>query len=80
LIFLPISTPLMLQAAQLWADARNAGVTTADRHALDGDVIVAAQAVLLAKTGMNVVIATDNVSHLSRFTAAARWQDIPISK
>ncbi len=40
--YLPITTDVMLEAADLWAQARNRGVVTADVHALDGDVIVAA--------------------------------------
>jgi hypothetical protein len=79
--YLSITTAQMRKAAELWAQARNAGVATADRHALDGDVILAAQAILLLETGLDVIVATDNVSHLSRFTPAARWQDIrPLKK
>jgi len=74
--YLIITTELMLRAAQLWADARNAGVPTADRHALDGDVILCAQANILIDAGIDVVIASDNAVHLSRFAPAARWQDI----
>lgn len=44
--------------------------------ALDGDVILAAQALLVANEGNEVIIATTNVGHLSRFVDAREWQDI----
>jgi len=49
--YLPITTDVMLEAAELWAQARNSGLATADIHALDGDVIVAAQALSLKGRG-----------------------------
>ena len=42
--YIPLTTEAMRLAAKLWAEARNAGIATAHNHALDGDVIVAAQA------------------------------------
>ena len=44
--------------------------------ALDGDVILAAQAVILRSQGYDTTIATTNVGHLSRFTPAKLWQEI----
>ena len=74
--YLPITTPVILKAAQLWATSRQAGMPTADPKELDGDVILAAQALLIVEGGEGVVIATTNVGHLSRFVDARHWQDI----
>lgn len=72
--YLPITTIAMRQAAQFWAEARQRGYPTAPDLALDGDVILAAQAVTLDEA--DTVIATTNVGHLSRFTLAKEWQYI----
>lgn len=74
--YLPISTDAMLLAAQLWADARRAGRPTATDAALDGDVILAAQALILAQRSADVVIATTNTEHLARYAPARLWRDI----
>ena len=76
LTYLPITTEVMLKAAELWARARNEGKPTADNKALDGDVILAAQAVLVAGYGHEVIIATSNAKHLSLFADAREWQSI----
>ncbi|MEG4488852.1 nucleic acid-binding protein [Microcoleus sp. D2_18a_B4] len=74
--YLPITTPVILKAAELWATSRQAGMPTADPKELDGDVILAAQALLVSESGERVVIATTNVGHLSRFVDARHWRDI----
>lgn len=72
-----ITTRTMRIAAELWADARRAGRPTAPDHALDGDVVLAAQALELAgQTGRDVVIATTNVRHLERYVDARLWTDL----
>lgn len=76
ILYLPITTEVMLKAAELWANARKGGYPTASPDALDGDVILAAQALLLQNEGDEVVIATTNVGHLSRFIDAREWQNI----
>jgi hypothetical protein len=63
----------MRLAADLWARARQKSLPTAPNPALDGDVILAAQALVL---GVPVVVATDNVAHLGRFVPADLWQNI----
>jgi predicted nucleic acid-binding protein len=77
LSYLPLTTAAMRQAAIFWAEARQQGRPTADDKALDGEVILAAQAMTLGTT--DVVIATTNVGHLSRFAPAALWPDITVA-
>lgn len=72
--YLPITTAVMLKAAELWAEARRSGLPTADHKALDGDVTLAAQTILASENGHDVVIATTNVGHLSRFVEAREWE------
>ena len=69
--YLPLTTPIMLKAAELWAQARRSGTPTADPKALDCAVILAAQA--LAVQG---IVATENVGHLSRFVEARHWREL----
>ena len=76
--YLPITTTAMRQAAQLWAQARQQGQPTAGDKTIDGDMILAAQAMTLGVP--DVVIATTNVGHLSRFVAAELWQSIAPKK
>lgn len=74
--YLPLTTDVMLKAAELWAQARNAGVVTADIHALDGDAIAAAQALSLGLSAAEYVIATSNVKHISQFASADLWTNV----
>ena len=60
----------MMRAAELWAAARRAGLPTAGPDALDGDCILAAQALLSVGPSDTVTVASDNVAHLSRFVDA----------
>lgn len=71
--YLPITSLAMRLAADLWAQARNAGMPTAGAGSLDGDVILAAQATAL---NVAVVVATGNPAHLSRFVPAELWSSI----
>ena len=64
----------MVLAAKLWAEARQTGQPTADAKALDGDIILSAQARLLTNETTEVIVATTNVGHLSRFITAYDWQ------
>jgi predicted nucleic acid-binding protein len=61
--FLPIDSPTMLLAADLWAQSRAAGQPTDGDQALGADVILAAQA--LRCTDAQVV--TQNRKHLARY-------------
>lgn len=76
IIYLPITTEVMLKAAELWAEVRKKGKPTADYKALDGDVILAAQAILVTNYGYEVTVATNNTKHLSLFVDARVWQEI----
>lgn len=69
--YLPLTTAVMLKAAELWAEARNKGTPTADPKALDCDVILAAQALALKAT-----VATENAGHLALFVDAKDWRQI----
>ncbi len=80
--YLPISTAAMRLAADLWAGLRQGGQPTAHPHALDGDVILAAQARLahlelkVPAAEVTVVAATTNVGHLGRMVTAQEWAQI----
>lgn len=74
--YLPLTTESILLAANLWAQARNAGVPTADPKELDVDVILAAQALALGLASDEFVIATSNPGHLWRFAPAELWEKI----
>jgi predicted nucleic acid-binding protein len=70
LTYLPLDTPTMRRAAELWALARQRGTPTADPKEIDADVILAAQA-----ERAQAAVATDNAGHLGRFVAAKHWRD-----
>lgn len=72
----PLTTEIMLRAARLWAVVRKQGMPTAPEGALDVDVILAAQALVLAEEDERVVVATTNPRHLSRFVDARDWREI----
>ena len=72
--YLPITTAAMRQAAMFWAQARQQGQPTAGDKTIDSDMILAAQAMTLDV--VDVVIATTNVGHLSRFAPADLWRNI----
>lgn len=71
LIYFPLTTEIMLRAARLWAEARKQGRPTATPAALDGDVILASQAIQAG-----AIIATENIGYLSQFTDARYWKNI----
>lgn len=72
----PLTTEVMLTAAELWAEARKRGLPTGTDRELDVDVILAAQARALEENGDGVIVATTNPGHLSRFVEARPWQEI----
>ena len=72
--YLPLTTAGMRRAAELWAHARQQGQPTAGDNTIDGDRILAAQALTLGTP--DVVSAATNVGHLARFVAAELWQNV----
>ena len=74
--YLALTTTSMRQAAVFWADARKRGLPTADPKELDGDVIVAAQALTCSFPPADLVVATTIPIHLSRFVKADLWSNI----
>jgi predicted nucleic acid-binding protein len=69
--YLPLDTAVMRHAAELWAISRRHGLPTTDPAALDGDVILAAQAL-----SVDGVIITTNPKHLERFAPTKFWNEI----
>lgn len=68
----PISTSTLREACRLWATARNSGNATSSKDALDGDVILAAQALELG-----AIVITSNRKHLSTYGVTARdWSEV----
>lgn len=72
----PIQSNHIEVASEFWAAARQSGKPTADALALDGDVILCAQAISLGLPSSDFVIATTNVIHLAPFAPADLWQNI----
>ena len=70
--YLPLDTPTMQLAAELWSDARLKGRPTANDVSLDADVILAAQA-----KQVGGIVVTTNRKHLSRFVPTIDWTEIP---
>ncbi len=71
--YLPLNTAVMQRAAALWAEARHLGYPTSAGKALDGDVILAAQALEI-----DGVVITENLKHIERFVTAYRWREAPV--
>ena len=80
--YLPINTETMLEAAQLWAEARNIGKPATNNLALDGDMILIAQMRAASRVwaeeanGGHTILATTNVKHLTHFCDARLWRDV----
>ena len=72
--YLPITTRAMRRAAELWAIARQTGQPTAGDRTIDADMILIAHVETSRDT--DVVVATTNVGHLSRFVDAILWNEI----
>ena len=70
--YVPISTAVWRDAAQLWAMQRRRGRPTAGHASLDCDVLLTAQA--LAEGG---TVITFNTRHFTGVVEALTWQEVP---
>lgn len=66
--FLPLTSQAMSEAAVLWAESRRNGEQTSEDASLDGDAILAGQAICLLSEFDEVIIVSDNLGHLSSFS------------
>lgn len=70
--YLPMTAEDFRLAAQLWAEARVSGRSTADPKSLDGDVLLAAQAKRIQGT-----VVTNNRKHVSLYGVEAKdWFEV----
>ncbi len=76
LVYEPLRTSHFRHAAELWAEARNRGASTAHDAALDGDVLLAAQALALTTADPQTVVVTTNPKHLATFVRALTWRAV----
>jgi predicted nucleic acid-binding protein len=74
--YIPLTTAHLEMAAQMWGEARNAGIQTASNDALDADVILCAQTLSLGLSPSDYIVATTNIGHLSRFVPCDEWTNI----
>jgi predicted nucleic acid-binding protein len=65
--YLPITKDAMKRAAELWAKARREHRPTAGDQALDGDVILSAQAMEYCSDVDDWQVITENVEHIARY-------------
>ena len=69
--YVPVTTATWRSAANLWAWLRRTGKATASEHGLDGDVLIAAQA--LAE---DAAVVTTNTRHFSPLVRAMEWREV----
>jgi hypothetical protein len=74
--FLSLTPSALRLSAELWARIRQQGMPTAHPHALDVDVILAAQILDTGLPTADFVVATTNVTHLSRIVPAEFWSGV----
>lgn len=66
--FLPITSQATFEAADLWAESRRSGSPTSEDASLNGDAILAGQAICLLSEFDEVIIVSENVDHLRTFS------------
>ena len=70
--YAPLSTELMREAAQIWAEAENSGHRFGHPKTLNADAILVAQTQAM---GEDVTVITKNVRPLAPFVEAVWWTD-----
>ena len=70
LYYAPLTTALMREAAQIWAEAENSGHRFGHPKTLNADAILVAQTQAM---GEDVTVITRNVRHLAPFVEAVWW-------
>ncbi len=74
--YLQVSTALWRRAAAHWASVRNTGAITAPPEALDGDVLIAAQAI-----EEDSAVVTTNPRHFVALSVPAfEWHTVPLAE
>jgi predicted nucleic acid-binding protein len=69
--YIPVTTATWRSAANHWAWLRRTGKATASEHALDGDVLIAAQAI-----AEDATLVTTNPGHFSAIVKAIEWREL----
>jgi toxin FitB len=69
--YVPVTTATWRSAANLWAWVRRTGRATASEHGLDGDELIAAQAIV-----EGAVVVTTNPRHFLPLVKALEWGEI----
>lgn len=77
-LILAVSEAAWFRAAEFWALSRRMVLPTGPDTALDADAILAGCAATVGRPGDEVIIASSNVRHLSRFPGidAREWMSI----
>ena len=69
--YVPVTTATWRSAANLWAWLRRTGKATASEHGLDGDVLIAAQAI-----AEGAAVVTTNLRHFEPLVRAVQWDEL----
>ena len=69
--YVPVTTATWRSAANHWAWLRRTGKATASEHGLDGDVLIAAQAI-----AEDAIVLTTNPRHFIALVRAVEWPEL----
>jgi predicted nucleic acid-binding protein len=69
--YVPVTTATWRSGANLWAWLRRTGKATASEHGLDGDVLIAAQAI-----AEDAAVVTTNPRHFRPLVKAMEWHEL----